>query len=437
MDSEESSKLISDLYNAKNRQQISDILEYMGEDGSSIFVYPLLDGYKKHKYSSVGYYFIWNLSRLDYSETGKRLNELLENYEIHKEHIPMTLFFMGERGFFSEIGNKMAEMYLDHYLDPDFRKDFGVNSLGLGCVLDYIYEADALGKFEDKLRTLVFDDTISEGEKAGALSFLLEDCQDRQIKFLIDNYAEKIKGTTLENNLAKKLLLCMSEDGSRLKSMIIENGNKEASTILLKYGDAGRREFERSGRTKTVYDCIKVTIKVGIIREQINKKTLANEHFGFPVFSLNNLLIHQAQCVDDKDIFIEMCADLLEIIRAVSPEVRNHGLGNKEMEEILAGTPDEKKDLDLAHFLLYLSAKGIGVDYDFFGLRQLDRTLTLLLENGEENKEFFEKLENIGIAHLYRKNQWHKLHGYLMNSYLQSLENMNKTFNQFLKQDLD
>ena len=170
------------------------------------------------------------------------------------------------------------------------------------------------------------------------------------------------------------------------------------------------------------------------MREQLNKKTMANENFGFPIFAPNSMLVHQAQCVDDKAVFLELCSDLLKIVRSVSPEARERSLEKKGEEDFLKGFSGNEKDREMARFLLYLNAKGIGVDYDFFGFRNLDRTLVLLLEN-KEDKEFFDKLENIGIAHLYRKNQWHKLHGYLMNSYLQSLENMNKVFNQFVKQE--
>ncbi|MFA7169620.1 MAG: hypothetical protein WC178_02090 [Candidatus Paceibacterota bacterium] len=436
MRSDENSKLISDLYGAESRQEISDILEYMGESGNSIFVYPILDGYKKYKYSSLGYYFIWNLSRLDYPDLGERLNELLESYEIQKEHIPMALFFMSERRFFSNIANRMVVMHLEHYLDAEFRADFGLNSLGLSCVLNYAYKADILARFEKKLRELIFSDVLDEGEKAVAMSYLLESNQEKQIDFLIENYFDKIQKTNLEKNLARKLLFCKADNVRELRKIVIENGDDATAAFLSKQGAISFKKRKKDIEGGIVYDCVDVVIKISIIREQINKKTLFNEQFGFSIFPLNDLLVHQSQCVDDKSIFMSMCTDLLQITRTVSFAVRKHGLNEKEAEKFLKGMPDDKKNLELAHLFLYLNSKKVGVDYDFFGLRQLDRTIELLLED-RGDQEFFGKLENIGILKMYYQGQWHKIHSYLLNSYLQSLETMNKTFNQFVKQDLE
>lgn len=432
MYSDENSKLISDLYNARDREDISDILEYMGESGNSVFVYPMLDGYKRYKYSSVGYYFIWNLSRLDYPDLGKRLNELLENYEIQKEHIPMTLFFMAERRFFSKIANKMATMYLEHYLDPDFRRDFDLNCLGLNCVLSYVYRAGFLAEFEGKLRELVFAGSIDECEKTVALSFLLESNQKSQVDFLIENYASRIRQTPLEKNLAKKLLFYQTDHVNTLKNLILEQGGEEASAIIAKYG---RIKAGGEDEDMIIYNCIDVATKIGIMRDQINKKSLSNKQFGFQIFPVTDLLVHQTQSLDDKALFLDTCSDLIAIVRTISPDVHKHGFNEQQAKAVLEGTPENKRDLDLMHLYLYLNAKRVGVDYDFFGFRQLHRTLELLLED-KEDRDFFEKLYNIGISQMYHKKQWHKIHGYLLNSYLQSLETMNKTFNQFVKQDL-
>lgn len=432
MNQEENSKLISELYNAEKRQEIADILEYMGESGDSVFVYPMLDGYRKFKHSSIGYYFIWNLSRLDYRETGRRLNELLENYEIQKEHIPIALFFMAERRFFSDIAKKMAAMYLDHCDNPEFRQDFELNALGMACILDYLYESDSLEKFEYRLRGLIFSDNIKKDEKAVMISFLLESHQEKQIDFLADNYAKKIRNTPMEANLVRKMLFCQAENVKNLKNIIIKDSQGEAVQILEKHD----LPLGRKGSQKPVYNCVDVVIKIAIMRERINKMVSENRQVGFEIFPDSELLIHQAQSVDDKGIFLQAVADLLAIIRSVNPQVRNHGIDGKEVEGILSGIPAGKNNLDLSHFFLYLNAKGIGVDYNFFGLKQLDYTLEVILED-RGNGEFFEKLENIGIAGMYHRKEWHKIHGYLLNSYLQSLDMLNKAFGQYDKQDLE
>jgi hypothetical protein len=434
MYSEENSKLISGLYNARNRQEISDILEYMGESGDCIFVYPILDGYRKYKQTSIGYYFIWILSRLDYPELGRRLNELLESYEIQKEHIPMALFLMAERRFFSDTGNNMAKMYLESITDLEFRKDFEVNCLGLSCILDYLYEEDVLVNYEKNLREIIFDKTIFGGSRVAALCFLLECNQEKQIDFLIDNYFDKIQNTFLEKHLVRRLLFCQTHNVRKLRSIIMENGQKESAEFFYKYDYLPDKKSDKA--EFQIYNNINVVIRIGIIREQINRKTISSELFGFDLFPRSDLLIHQGQCMDDKNIFLDLCKGLLQISRSVNPRVRKNGLSKKEVLKILEDVPKRKWDWDITHLYIYLVAKKICIDNDYFGFRQLNEMLELIIED-KKDSGFYKKLESFGIADMYRKEQWHKIHSVLTNNYLQNIETMNHALGQYIRQDLD
>jgi hypothetical protein len=433
MFAEENSKLISGLYNAKNRQEVSDILELIGESGDPVFVYPLLDGYTRCKQSTIGYYFIWSLSRLDYPELGKRLSELLESYEIEKDHIPMVLFFMAERRFFSVTGDRMAEMYIEACTDPQFHKDFAVNGLGIGCILDYIYESGKLADYEAILRAIVFSDAVNQGERIVALTFLMEINQEEQINFLMENYQEKLRGTFLEEHVAKRLLFCQTRNVEKLKDMIVSGGQEKPLAVLGKYEYLPR--LKSGSGEMTVYRNVEVVIKIGIMREQINKKAIASERFGFRVFPLNPMIMHQSQCIDDKDIFLDLCRDLLNITSDINPKVRNHGIGEGERGIILAGIPQSKWDRNVTHLQLFIYDKQICINAEMFGFRTLNKMLETLTEDKQDD-EFFGRLEGFGIADLYRKKQWHRIHSVLTNSYLQTLETMNKELGQFIKQDL-
>jgi Tfp pilus assembly ATPase PilU len=83
---------------------------------------------------------------------------------------------------------------------------------------------------------------------------------------------------------------------------------------------------------------------------------------------------------------------------------------------------------------MFLHNRNVGVDEDIFGLRPLGRMLEILTED-KQDAEFFARLESFGIADLYRKGQWHKIHNVLTNSYLQALDTMNKTLSQHIRQD--
>lgn len=431
MHSEENSKLISDLYNAKNESQIYDILEYMGESGDGIFAYPILDGYRKYKYSSVGYYFIWSLSRLDYMNLGRRLNELLENYEIEKEHIPMALFLMAQRNYFSDIGDRMAAMYLDYCADLEFRQDFNLNGIGLGCVLEYLFKQDMLLQYEEKLRELIFSKDSDRVEKAVSLNYLLDLKQEEQIDFFIENYFAKVQHTDLEKNIVKKLLFCKTDNAKKLKKLILENGNAESVEILESLGKkigAVRSDSPEN----TVYSNSDVMIKICILRIQMNNRTLVSEGFGFKVFPGNELLIYQSQSIDDREIFFDLCKELLEVIRAIDPAVRGHGFSKKEARESWVNVGEKKEEMLLPQLLLFLSSRKVGVDYNFYGFRQLDLGLEAIVEH-KEDAEFYKTLRRLGVEQMYREKKWHNLHSFFLNYYLQVLENMNKELNHLVR----
>lgn len=433
MFAEENSRLISNLYNAKNRREVSDVLEYMGELGSCIFVYPILDGYKKYKHTSVGYYFIWNLSRLDYPNLGKRLNELLESYEIEKEHIPMALFFMAERHFFSDIANKMAAMYLDYCTDPEFRTDFNLNALDVGCVLDYMNKARILPDHEERLRELVFDENISDTEKAVILiHFFNGEQRTQHIDFFVENYFARVQNTALEKSIAKQLIFCTGRKAAGLKKMIMRNGSEEAGKILEKYG---KWSSGRKAENAVVYDNLDAVIKIDILREQINGKT-SRMQSGFNIFPDLELLPYQSQSVDDEDIFFGLCEDLRSVIVSVDPRVKGHGFDEKEAGEILNRVFEVGKDHSLADLFLFISSKKIAIDDNLYGLKELDKALEKLIARSED-AEFYENLRHMGIEDMYRDGQWHRIHSFFLNSYIQVLENMNKCFNQLVNEDLD
>lgn len=434
MYTEENSKLISNIYNAKNRQDLSDVLELMGESGDPIFVYPILDGYRRYKHTTVGYFFLWCLSYLDYPELGERLNELLSSYDVQKEHIPMVLFFMAERHHFTPIADRMAGLYLETCLDADFHKDFDVSSVAVGCVLHYLREAGRMAEYEDRLRHFLLDQHLAwSGDKVMVLCFLMEGNQPRTIEFLLANYAERIRGTELERHMVLRLLFSQAPNARKLRELVLKNGQPRNVTLLEKHESLPRKRTSKVERP--VYSNAGVVMKIGIMREQINKKTEMSEQFGFPLFPKNEMSIHQYQCIDDKQLFIDLCRGLVRVTRDVNPLVREHGLSAEESAMIMAGIKQKNHNWNTAQMLLYMHTHGVGADYELFGYRKLDELLDIIIED-DQGEGSFAILESYGLGELYRQERWHKVHGVLLNLYLQTLEALNEALSQYVSQDL-
>ncbi|MFA6897418.1 MAG: hypothetical protein WCQ96_03990 [Patescibacteria group bacterium] len=428
---EESSRLISDLYSAKTEQEVCDVLEFMGESGDGVFVYPILDGYKKYKNSSVGCYFLWSMSLLDYSNLGEALDELLGNYDIRRDHIPMVLFFMAERNYSSDVGDRMAAMYLDSCTDPEFRADFNLNGIGLGCVLGYLFRENLLFQYEGKLRELVFSKNSNPVEQAVALIYLLEIRQEEQLGFFIDNYFTEIQNANMEKGIAREIVFCDTNNARKLKKLILENGDADAVAILEKLGKKAG-SFPSDASENVIYSNANAVTKIGILRAQINNKTLASEEFGFAVFPGNELLIYLSHSADDREIFFSMCGDLLEVVGDVSPDIKSHSFDKKEFLELPMDVAEDKEETLLARLISFLDSHEIGDDYNLFGFRQLVFALELMVKH-EEDENFFQTLRRMGVEPMYREKKWHSLHSFFLNYYIQVLENMSKDMNRLTK----
>lgn len=431
MHPEESSRLISDLYSAKTEQEVCDVLEFMGESGDGVFVYPILDGYKKYKSSSIGCYFLWSMSHLDYSNLGEALDELLGNYDVRIDHIPMVLFFMAERNYSSDIGDRMAAMYLDSCVDPEFRADFNLNGVGLWCVLGYLYRENLLSQYEGKLRELVFSKNSSPVEQAVALSYLLEIRQEEQLGFFIDNYFTEIQNANVEKGIARKIVFCDTNNARKLKKLILENGGADAVAILEKLGKKAG-SFPPNAPENVIYSNANAVTKIGILRAQINNKTLTSEEFGFAVFPGNELLIYLSHSLDDQEIFFSMCGDLLEVISDVNPDIKSHSFDKKEVLESPTDVAEDKEETLLARLISFLDSHEIVADYNFYGFRQLVLALELMVEH-EEDEKFFQTLRRMGVEPMYQEKKWHSLHSFFLNYYIQVLENMSKDMNCLTK----
>ncbi len=432
MFTEENSKLISSLYNAKTRPEVADALELMGESGDGIFIYPMLDGYKRFKNTTIGYYFLWNMSRLDYPELGKRLNDLLESYEIQKDHIPMALEIMAERRFSSPIADKMAAMYIESYTDPEFRKDFKTTSTGLGCVAEYATRAGISERVEEGMRAILFDSGVGLGAKNIANTFLFTTQPKRHLDFLLVHYADRIRGTELEAGIAKELIFCDAANARALKKLM-RSGGEEPALRILERGEAMEGLARRVKREGLLYDNVQIVLRIGILRSQINCKALVSDLVGLELFPETELLVSQYQSVDDEEIFFSLCEELHRAIRLVNPELLKRSRADKQAVLQLTAFYEEN---DLARLFLYLINQGVAVDRNFFGFKNLDRGLVDLLTR-REDPAFYERLKRLGIDQLYRDRQWHKIHGFFLNYYAQVLETMNRNFSLIVSPELD
>jgi len=233
-------------------------------------------------------------------------------------------------------------------------------------------------------------------------------------------------------------LFYKTDSAKKLKKLIMENGLDDSAEILRRYekNDIVLKDKEKE-KEEIVYSNMDSLIKIGILREQINDKTLSDPRFGFKIFPETELLVHQSQSIDDKEIFFDLCKGLLEVIDVIDPQVKNHKLNPEEVAQISDEASWGKEGMAaLAKLFSFMSSKEIAVSYNFYGFRELSQALNDIVEHSEKD-DFWKRLKRLGIEQMYREKKWHKLHNFFLNYYAQTLENMNRCLNQLASQDLD
>jgi len=326
----------------------------------------------------------------------------------------------------------MAAMYLDSCADPEFRADFNLNGVGLWCVLGYLYRENLLSQYEGKLRELVFSKNSNPVEQAVTVSYLLEIRQEEQLGFFVGNYFTEIQNANMEKGIAREIVFCDTNNARKLKKLILENGGADAVAILEKLGKKAG-SFPSDAPENVIYSNANAVTKIGILRAQINNKTLASKEFGFAVFPGNELLIYLSHSADDREIFFSMCGDLLEVVSDVNPDIKSHSFDKKEFPELPMDDVAEDKEKNLlARLISFLDSHEIGDDYNFHGFRQLVLALEMMVKH-EEDEKFFQTLRRMGVEPMYREKKWHSLHSFFLNYYIQILENMSKDMNRLTK----
>jgi hypothetical protein len=79
MSTEYNSILLAKLSSVTEEDEITDLLDEMGEIGDSIFLYPIYQAYKNNKISHISHYFLFAISKLNSNDIIQIAFEVGEN----------------------------------------------------------------------------------------------------------------------------------------------------------------------------------------------------------------------------------------------------------------------------------------------------------------------------------------------------------------------
>lgn len=432
MASEYNSNLISKLYRLTNQKEVIEIIREMQEVKDPVFLRPILDGYERHKNSSIGHYFISALGSINSEDIEKALDDLLNKILAEERigYLAWVLKTMNAHDYYPKEANEVAETYIKNYIDDQFRKDYRIDEIDLSYLLSYLKKSKLIDKHQDILRILLFDSNLEKNEKKIILSYLINIKSTEQIKYFIEIYPDKIKGKGIEIMIVNELTGWTGGNVRRLKDLILENGQSRAREIIGEEDEKEKKEEIKSKKTAqqkeaVIYENIEVVEEISGLRKQINTKSQSHPNFQFKLFLDSELLIQQTKIATDKSSLVSSCVDLRSLIVKINKEVKNHGLGESTIDKLLPDTQEADKEKSLNQFYLYCKAKEIKVDSDCFGLRPLNKIVNLLA-HAEYEKELIKELTKVGILAMYKQQEWSKIHSYLLEQYKKALENVSK-----------
>ena len=426
MSSEYNSHLISILYTSKNEDEIIETLQEIEGIGDAVFLYPVLDAFRRYKDSYIDAYFIYALEKINSKKVGKILESLLE----YDDTFVSILSSLDEMSYYPEKANSMAKHCIENLNNTKFRDELLLDSFGISIVLDYLKGAKIIEKSGDYLRKLLFEKNLKKNEKATILSYLLRINPKREIGYLMENYEDKIKGTELDIILAKELVHWRHGRIPEFKKLIINKGHERAKEIIenaqIKDKEIEKKTIkEEQEKEDIVYGNIKTIEEINELRKKINNKIETLSNFHSKLFIENNLLIDQQKTVMTKSSFIEACVNLRTIIIKMNNQIQDHNLKKDVVDNLLINVKEDDRKKPLNRLYLYLKSNNINVSQDIFGLRTLNRVVSLAA-HPEKEEDLLKELSKIHLLKKYQNEEWSGLHKGLLNLYKQFLERLNK-----------
>lgn len=424
MSSEHNSILVSKLYTSNDVEEALDILEEMEEINDPIFLQPIIDAYKKYKDTSSGHYFLSALGPIQSKDIQTSLMELFQQIKGDdsgkRSRLPWVVSAIREHKFYPEEVNDVVLGVVKNFTDSIYFEPMSKYGYDLGSFLKYCAEAGIMEELTDSLKVLWEHKEVGKQEKAIILYRLLRIKSANPFDYLLENY-KPMEDKDADVILSKELVGWTGRKVDKLKKIIMKSGYVRAQEIL----QAEKIEIEKKQKVEAqenqqkiteTFSNSKIVHDIRTLRRQINNKALSNPNFQFNLFPANELLIDQSQNAKSREELTQHCIDLRSIISDIENGVSNHQLDQVAIDTLLVGIEEQDKGKTLNQLYLYLRSKGYEVDISLFGIRKLNRILSLVAHPDDE-KLLLKELKSQGLLDDYNIGNFSNVHHQLLIQY--------------------
>jgi len=417
MAQEHNSKLISDLYTCTNSKQASSVLDDIDDIGDACFLYPIYDAYKKYKDNDYSYAFLSSIANINSSEVPKVLKEIATDPEIDSIAFVQTLSYLKKYEIFDDYLINRAEAILYRFFSKENVYFY------LTDLLDYLNSAKILEKDQDILKLIFEDDFFNKDDRSICLLYFLKIKPKENITYYIENFS-LIKDKKAEYILTKEIIGWTGPTSEKLISKIKQDGSIHSKELIQKKEEKViEKDKQQELKEETEYANAKIVKEIRDIRQKINTLAQTSESFNFVIFPKNDLIIDQIILAKDKNSLMVSCTSLRELILDYSDEFKNHQTKLEDAQKYIDGINANTLNKPLNAIHLYLISKNIKTSKDLFGLKSLNKILSLIGAH-QNDSELLEILKNESLLDLYSNEQWDLLHKKILVKYKTSLEKL-------------
>jgi len=432
MSDEYHSRLVSRLYNSysKSERELLETLDEIEQSRSEVFLYPLIEIYKKIKSKSFSHYFIIALGEINSPTAISVLKDLFQEPDTKESDKIWMLPYFGKNNQFDTSFIKFClgqiqKLKIEKKIIYEVTSDFNLEK-----ILSFLKSSKTLSDTNlNDLREVVLDANQIRSVRKISLLYWLREKPSENLQYLIDNY-EQIRQDNLDIILAHEL---KGWKGSRVEiliKLIKEKGYARAKEIL----NEAERETEKEKQQQSLqkqenqYPNIKLVNQIIDLRRKINLVCQADQNLKFDVFIDTETISGQQESVQTREMLVSRCIDLRDILQNITPESRRHNATLDEAKKIIHHITDDGLKKSLNSLQLNLMLKGVKLPTDFFGLRKINQAVSLIAAHPTKTKDLIRTLKPLNLFDLYKKDNWQSLHTEILKLYKDSLDNLLKNF---------
>ncbi len=421
--------LIAELYASENVEKAIRVSDEMVAIGNPMFPRQIYEAYKRfHKtFSSSSHYFVADLTKFKTNDVAEILKEIAHTTERDADISMMTDYLAEIEYFDSEIVNKIKKI---------FEKDIFSGEMEDYELEQYYTYLEKLGKetewLEVLLRMCFEDDRQKVDTRKIALKKLLKLKPKEYINSYYENYGS-LKGKKAEIILVEEISKWHGGKIPLLHKKILEIGSERARELLKKeqlkkVEEKKINEIKEQKEIKEEYKTADVISEIAELRSNINKISIADERFGFPLFSPSEEIYQQGKPANSKASLVGYCIVLRSLFGGFDNKIMELEISEERTAELM---PDIKELTgSINKFHLVLLEKGINVDNSIFGLRNINIIASKFAHpNKETENELIDILKKESLIDYYKENNWSILHREILLRYRGVLEKLMNAIN--------